>query len=174
MAPLQNLKRVKAFAEFRRVRIYAHLVAGSGAIYRAMVGRHKWRPYRVECGLQGLGAFVKDSLSPSMATLQNLKRVKAFAEFRRVRINAHLVAARFIAQWLSAAKTASVSPFLLQRVFAMRSSATCARNPERVLNSGCVATQRSMRSISNFGKVTLIFSEPPRIRVTSTSTSTHT
>jgi hypothetical protein len=37
-----------------------------------------------------------------MATLQNLKRVKAFAEFRRVRIYAHLVAARFIAQWLVA------------------------------------------------------------------------
>ncbi|MGX9271429.1 hypothetical protein ACWXVX_21895, partial [Pantoea dispersa] len=57
---------------------------------------------RVECGLQGLGAFVKDALSPSMATTQNLIRVKAFAAFPRLRIYAHLVAARFIAQWLVA------------------------------------------------------------------------
>jgi len=56
MATLQNLKRVKAFAEFPRVRIYAHLV--TARFIAQWVGRHKWRPYRVECGLQGLGAFV--------------------------------------------------------------------------------------------------------------------
>jgi len=37
-------------------------MAGRGAIYRVMVGRHKWRPYRVECGLQGLDAFMTGAL----------------------------------------------------------------------------------------------------------------
>ena len=37
-------------------------MAGRSAIYRAIVGRHKWRPYRVECGLQGLDAFMTGAL----------------------------------------------------------------------------------------------------------------
>lgn len=53
----------------------------------------------------------------------------------------------------------------------IRDSAASAKNPERLLNSGCVATHRSIRSINDFGRVTLIFSDPPSSRETSISTT---